>query len=135
MPPSDDLPRNAALVLDFLLAHGRPASAYRILDALRPQGIAAPPTVYRALGRLLARGLVHRVESLNAFVACARPDHGEDNGFAICNDCGQVAEFSGPAVHRALDAVAAAQGFELAHATIELAGRCAACRGGEAWHG
>ena len=51
MPPPDDLPRNAALVLDFLLACGRPASAYRILDALRPQGIAAPPTVYRALGQ------------------------------------------------------------------------------------
>lgn len=135
MPPPDDLPRNAVLVLDFLLAHGRPASAYRILDALRPRGIAAPPTVYRALDRLLARGLVHRVESLNAFVACAQPDHGEDNGFAICGDCGRVAEFSGRAVHRALGAIAAAQGFELAHATIELAGRCAACRGEEACHG
>ena len=50
-----------------------PMTAYEILDAVRPQGISAPPTVYRALNRLMREGLAHRVESKNAYVACSDP--------------------------------------------------------------
>ena len=73
---------------------------------LRPMGISAPPTVYRALGQLTARGLVHRLESLNAFVACAHPRHGEGTAFAICGDCGVVEEFVDSDVSAALGALA-----------------------------
>ena len=122
------LPKNAALVHAFLRRHEGPATAYRILDGLRPLGVSAPPTVYRALDRLIALGLVHRVESINAFVACDRPEHDDGNGFAICRDCGHVAEFAGEAVRQALDEIAEVRNFELDRVTIELSGRCSSCR-------
>ena len=122
------LPKNAALVHAFLAKHGSPASAYEILDGLRGKGISAPPTIYRALDQLVARGLAHRVESLNAFVACDHPAHDDANGFAICQDCGSVREFTDPEVVSAVNALAKAQDFDVRHVTIELAGQCAACR-------
>src|SRR5690606_9624291 len=70
-PP--DLTRNQTLVLDALEKADAPLSAYTILDRLRGDGLRAPLQVYRALEKLLSAGLVHRLESLNAFVACARP--------------------------------------------------------------
>jgi len=123
------LPKNASLVYGFLRRQDAPASAYQILDGLRDDGISAPPTVYRALDQLVARGLAHRVESLNAFVACSHPEHDDGNGFAICTDCGSVKEFSDDAIRRALGEIAQGQDFDLDHITIELSGRCAACRG------
>jgi Fur family zinc uptake transcriptional regulator len=131
------LPKNAALVHTFLAKHGSPASAYEILDGLRGKGISAPPTIYRALDQLLARGLAHRLESLNAFVACDHPAHDDANGFAICQDCGSVREFTDPEVVSAVNALAKAQDFDVRHVTIELAGQCAACRdsGSEVSHG
>ncbi|HSM41507.1 MAG TPA: transcriptional repressor, partial [Afifellaceae bacterium] len=62
------------MVFDTLLAADGPLSAYDILDRLRDKGFRAPLQVYRALDKLLALGLVHRLESLNAFIACAHPD-------------------------------------------------------------
>ncbi len=128
MTEARSLPRNAALVHAFLRRHEGPATAYRILDGLRSEGVSAPPTVYRALDRLIALGLAHRVESINAFVACVRPEHDDGNGFAICRDCGHVAEFAGGAMRRTLGEIAEAQNFELDHATVELSGRCSSCR-------
>lgn len=130
------LPRNAALVYAFLRRHDGPATAYRILDGLRPEGVGAPTAVYRALDRLIALGLAHRIESINAFVACAHPDHmacahpdhEDGNGFAICGDCGHVAEFVGEGLRRTLGEIAETQGFELDRATVELSGRCSSCR-------
>ena len=126
----DDLPKNARMVLEDLSRADGPATAYEILERLRPQGIAAPPTVYRALNQLMERGVVHRLESLNAFVACAHPRHGEGTAFAICHDCGSVEEFVDEDVNSALGALAGRKGFELDHATIELSVLCAACRPG-----
>src|SRR5271157_4247550 len=68
-------------------------TAYEILDAVRPKGISAPPTVYRALNRLMRDGLAHRLESMNAYVACADPQHRHETAiFAICHDCGHIDE-------------------------------------------
>jgi hypothetical protein len=64
-------------------------TAYEILDAVRDKGITAPPTVYRALNRLVEEGLAHRVESINAYVACAHSHHSDGAVvFAICDNCG-----------------------------------------------
>jgi Fur family zinc uptake transcriptional regulator len=123
-----NLSKNASLVHAFLARHGSPVSAYEILDGLREKGISAPPTIYRALDQLVARGLAHRVESLNAFVACDHPAHDDANGFAICQDCGTVREFTDPEVVSAVNALAKAQDFDVRHVTIELAGHCSACR-------
>tara|TARA_Y100001934_G_scaffold28812_1_gene31480 strand:+ start:1937 stop:2353 length:417 start_codon:yes stop_codon:yes gene_type:complete len=125
---SRSLPKNASLVHGFLRRQDGPVSAYQVLDGLRDAGINAPPTVYRALDQLVARGLAHRVESLNAFVACSHPEHDEESGFAICTDCGSVTEFSGAAVLKALDDIARRQDFALDRTTIELSGQCSSCR-------
>ncbi len=114
-----------ALVLE---AEG-PIGAYALLDRLKlTRRTAAPPTVYRALDFLLAHGLVHRVERLNAFVPCddgGRHDH--DVQFLICSTCGAVDEVEDGGVVDALRHAATAQGFTPGHATVEVEGTCAAC--------
>ena len=124
-----DLTRNQSLVLDTLSRAEAPLSAYTILDRLRDDGFRAPLQVYRALEKLLDFGLVHRLESLNAFVACAHP-HCHTQGliaFAICNDCGQVDEFSDDVVRDRLGAWATQHGFRAEKTTIEIRGHCARC--------
>jgi Fur family transcriptional regulator, zinc uptake regulator len=125
------LTRNQALVLEALTAAAMPLSAYTILDRLRDQGLRAPLQIYRALDRLIAAGLIHRLDSVNAFVACA---HGEAHrheaaAFAICEACGRVSEFTDAKIAARLEAWAGAAGFVPRLTTIELRGRCEACAG------
>ena len=85
------LSRNNKLVLDALADAGRPMGAYELIDAVRPAGITAPPTVYRALSKLIDMGAVHRVESRNAFVACnGCHDEGGSVMLMLCNKCGRA---------------------------------------------
>ena len=125
-----ELPRNQSLVLGALTPAEGPLSAYTILDRLRDEGFRAPLQVYRALDKLLASGLVHRLESLNAFIACAHPDcHSRGMiAFAICGDCGQVDEFTDDAIRERLGAWSLANGFQTERTIIEIRGHCAACR-------
>lgn len=123
------LTRNQSLVFAALETADAPLSAYSILDALRDEGFRAPLQVYRALDKLVSLGLVHRLESLNAFVACDHPE-GDPHGtiaFAICEDCGQVDEFSDDEIAQRLGIWAKAEKFELDKTIIELRGTCEAC--------
>jgi Fur family transcriptional regulator, zinc uptake regulator len=120
---------NTQWVYRALHAAGTPMTAYQVLDAVRRHGISAPPTVYRALARLVADGLAHRLESINAYVACADPEHRHTTAaFAICGDCGTIAEMVDPQVLKRLQERAARQGFKINDTTIELRGRCAECQ-------
>jgi len=105
-----------------------PLSAYAILDRVRVAGISHPPTVYRALNDLIQLGMVHRLESRSAFVAC---DHGSCNGkaaFAICRHCGKVVEISlSDKDERALLALTPKK-ITAEQITLEIAGFCDACR-------
>ena len=125
---NSDLGRNERYILDALLAAEGPASAYDLLEAVRPEGIKAPPTVYRALTGLIERGFAHRIESLNAFVACAHPQHHGRAGFAICESCGKVDEFHDEAVFQSLETWAKQENFASERATIEVVGYCKDCR-------
>jgi Fur family zinc uptake transcriptional regulator len=128
---ADDLTRNQELVLGALAHSPAPLSAYDILDRVRPDGIKAPLQVYRALDKLVERGLAHRLESLNAFVACA-DEHCHVKGliaFAICEKCGKVDEFADAVVDERLGAWAARSGFKPERTTIEIRGLCAGCAG------
>jgi Fur family zinc uptake transcriptional regulator len=127
-----DLTRNQALVLGVLKQAAAPRSAYDILDGLRGDGMRAPLQVYRALDKLMEMGLVHRLESLNAFVACADPhDHaGHAHGvtaFAICEDCGSVTEFHDDAIENRLTAWQHSEHFKPEKTTIEIRGHCRDC--------
>ena len=123
------LTRNQSLVFEALTAAEAPLSAYGILDTLRDDGLRAPLQVYRALDKLVEAGLVHRLESINAFVACSHPhDHpSRIIAFAICGICGQVTEFSDEMVERRLGSWAGEHGFRADKTVIEIRGTCAAC--------
>ncbi|WP_018634018.1 Fur family transcriptional regulator [Neomegalonema perideroedes] len=133
-----DLTKNQALVLGALEKAEAPLSAYALLDQLRAEGLRAPLQIYRALEKLTALGLAHRLESLNAFVACAhRGGHGghacpHDGAhrlmaFAICESCGGVEEFCEAAVEQGLKTWASSHGFRPAKTVLELRGLCARC--------
>ncbi|EKF20030.1 Fur family transcriptional regulator [Nitratireductor pacificus] len=124
-----DLTRNQNLVMKTLSGAEGPLSAYTILDRLRDDGLRAPLQVYRALDKLLEMGLVHRLESLNAFVACAHPHCHEQEliAFAICDGCGKVEEFSDDVVKERLDGWATSHRFRAAKTTIEIRGDCGGC--------
>lgn len=126
---ADDLTRNQGLVLGVLAHADTPLSAYDLLDRLRADGIRAPLQVYRALEKLVERGLAHRLESLNAFVACS-DTHCHRRGvlaFAICTDCGRVDEFADAVVENRLSGWTEAEGFAAERTTIEIRGRCKGC--------
>lgn len=124
------LTKNQLEVLEKLETASAPLSAYMLLDQLRERGFRAPLQVYRALDVLVKEGLVHRLESLNAFVACAEPhDHSHSlTAFAICDTCGQVTEFSDHDISHQLEDWVRSTGFAPRKAVIEFRGICARCR-------
>jgi len=125
------LTKNQQLVFDALEKADTPQTAYNLLDVLRDEGLRAPPQIYRALDKLLELELVHRLESLNAFVVCAHDHHHDGfSAFSICNDCGEVHEFNPPEVSQLLKDWASQHAFVAQTTTIELRGHCAKCAQG-----
>jgi len=119
-------------VLELVWSSHAPIGAYGVLERLsRERRSATPPTVYRALDFLAAQGLVHRIESLNAFVGCADPAAAHAGQFLICRDCGAAAEMNDPRVDRAITQGAAEVGFFAEERTVEVSGICPACRAAE----
>lgn len=114
-------------VLELVLCAGGPVGAYDILHQLREGTVAAPPTVYRALDFLLEQGLIHKLETLHAFIGCPHPEHQHDSQFLICDRCGEVVELENPGIAERLGAVAAASGFVPQKPVVEVLGTCAAC--------
>lgn len=116
-------------VLEIVWGSHRPIGAYAILDRLKEASrSAAPPTVYRALEFLLERGLIHRIESLNAFVGCSHPGESHVVQFLICRTCGMTAELDDHRLGDAIGRSAAEQGFAIQSRVVELSGICAACQ-------
>ena len=115
------------MIVEALRGVGRPVSAYELIEELRDKASLAPQTVYRSLDRLIAEGQAHRLESLNAFVACRHPSHEGTAVFAICNDCGTVTEFDEPSAIEHLASWARKARFAVDQMTLELRGRCRLC--------
>ncbi len=134
---SAELNRNDKKVLTALGRAVKPLSAYDILDKTRSDALKAPVQVYRALEKLEGRGLVHRIEALNAFVACSEHDEscgGHEHrhqahrpGFVICRGCGSVREFEDDRV-AAFAGEAAGEGFAVELVALEVYGRCGVCQ-------
>ncbi len=116
-------------VLELVWSGHKPSGAYDILDALKRDGQgAAPPTVYRALEFLMHNGLVHRIESLNAYVGCNAPGHAHDGMFLICRSCGMAAEVESQNVDIAINTIAKGNNFTLDAVSLEAIGQCPDCR-------
>ncbi|WP_334175869.1 Fur family transcriptional regulator [Pseudoxanthobacter sp.] len=117
-------------VLEVLLAEShRPLGAYDIIERLAAGGAPpAPISVYRALNFLTGNGLVHRIERLNAFLACAGThDSARPVVFLICETCRQVAEIPAESLGLDVAGLQARTGFVPRNAAIEILGACAHC--------
>jgi Fur family transcriptional regulator, zinc uptake regulator len=118
-------------VLAVLLGSHKPLGAYEIIERFAPRTARpAPITTYRALEFLLDNGLVHRIESRNAFIACVHSHAaGEFVVFLICEYCGAVGEASSADVAATLTTAARSAGFTPKSPVIEISGVCTHCRG------
>lgn len=106
-------------------------SAYALLDKLRSDGVKAPTTVYRALGALVQQGLIHRIESLNAYVACQHheaDDNAHGGQFAICTSCGMVQELELESAAAPLSKIGRKFLASVQHRVVELTGICHGCQ-------
>lgn len=122
-----DLTKNQALVFAALAEAGHPLGAYALLDGLREHGFKAPLQVYRALDQLLEMGLVHRLESLNAWTVCCEARHAYTPVFAICNDCGSVSEHFDKQLAESIETMSRRTGFMPDRSIIEIHGQCDSC--------
>ena len=116
-------------VLELLWKSHQPRKAYDILSELASiekaeQKNLAPPTVYRALDFLQEMGLVHKVESLNAFIGC-NSEH--DHQYLVCQDCGDVADIHDTNLAKSVQKKAGEKGFKVTSSIIEIKGHCEKC--------
>lgn len=115
-------------VLEILLREHRAMGAYDILEVLRNEGhTAQPPIAYRALDFLVAHGFAHKVERLNAFIACTHPGKDHTPAFLICRACKAVAEAPSEPARLSLGNTAEAAGFVMDTAIVEAVGLCPKC--------
>jgi len=115
-------------VLEIIAASQAAIGAYDILGRLGGEGRApAPVSVYRALEFLQRHDLVHRVESLNAYVACVTAGGRHAAQFLICRRCRTVAEMNSPVIEEAIATGARSAGFSVTEPVVEVGGVCLTC--------
>jgi len=126
------LTKNESLVYQALKGADSALKAYDLLDRLRDKGVRAPMTVYRALDGLTQKGLVHKIDSLNAFVCCAHSRPHTVQAFLRCRGCAKVEEAGAAAMQEITVApIAAGSGFAMEAARLEIEGYCSDCRDGD----
>lgn len=115
-------------VLELIWSGHQAVKAYDLLEMLSaPDRKVRPPTVYRALQFLLENGLIHRIESLNAYVGCTVPQSHHISQFLICNRCATVIEMAGEDIASIVSREAESHGFQIDNQTVEVHGICAPC--------
>lgn len=121
-------------VLELIWESHQALGAYAILEQLGQEGVKpAPPTVYRALDFLLEAGLVHRINSLNAYIGCSHPkDSHHGSYFLICQHCRIVAEIHDKRIDKDIASLAEREKFSISEQALEVSGTCQDCR--EAQH-
>ena len=127
MQKGQRLTRIRRKVLELLVESPEPAKAYDLLANLDGEGAAKPPTIYRALDFLQTMGLAHKIESLNAYVACGHASHHHAAVFLICTECGGAEELHANQTQDALEAECVAAGFKIDQTVVEARGICRAC--------
>ncbi|WP_460275020.1 Fur family transcriptional regulator [Celeribacter sp. ULVN23_4] len=118
--------------LEILLEEHRALGAYDVLARLAEDGFGSqPPVAYRALDFLTKHGFVHKIEKLNAFIACAHPGELHTPAFLICTTCQAVAEAETDPSHSLLSQIAQTTGFRISRAVLEAEGTCPNCLAAE----
>jgi len=116
-------------VLELIWKRHAPIGAYDILSQLSKEGGRdAPPTVYRALSFLLGAGLIHRIDTLNAYLGCETPRQLHAAQLLVCRSCHAVTELGDPAITRLLSRRVKAAGFTADARDLEIKGLCGTCR-------
>ena len=116
--------------LEILLREHRALGAYDLLAELGQDGHSAqPPVAYRALDFLVSAGFAHKIERLNAYIACSHLGDDHTPAFLICRGCRAVAEADATALETRLDVAAQAAGFKIERTVVEAEGVCPACQG------
>lgn len=117
-------------VLRIVWRSHKPVGAYEVLDELsRSHKSARPPTVYRALDFLMAEGLIHKIESLNAYLGCTEAGAPHSGQFLICRHCGAAEEVADATLETALDRVTRRTRFAAERKMVEISGLCVRCAG------
>ena len=127
MPTTSKRYTHADRILDFLKNQNKPLTAYEILEKMRDQGIRAATTVYRALDKLNEKGLIHRIESLNAWTVCCGSHKNKIPVFEICNDCGYVKEHLDKRLTDNIKNLSFKTGFKADNQVLEIHGLCGSC--------
>lgn len=113
----------------ILRAADQPLSAYALvalLEAHQARKIA-PLTVYRHLDFLIKVGLVHRLESRQAYVCCDHPEHQHESQYLLCSNCGRVDELDSKQLSDLLNRITSRRGFQVENAVVEVSGLCVDC--------
>ena len=121
------LSKNEKLVWAVMAEKEEPLKAYEILDQLKDKGVRAPMTVYRALDGLEAKGVIHKLEGLNAFVLCNHDGPHLLLTFLVCETCSKVEELEVASVEADISPVVKAAAFKLRTARLEIKGACVEC--------
>ena len=115
-------------VFEFLIKDHKALGAYKILDMLRDSGYSSnPPIAYRVLDFLVEHGFVHKIEGLNAFIACTNPGISHVPAFMICRKCDKVAEIEDTTSKFKMANPSHSMGFKIEEAIIEMTGVCNYC--------
>lgn len=117
-------------VLSLIWENHQPVKAYDLMTRIPRQGDAPaqPPTIYRALDFLRENGLIHRLESMNAYIGCSHPNSHENCYFLLCQGCGTAEECCSPKLAAAIREASTSHEFTASTTTLEIAGVCTRCR-------
>ncbi|MGA9409433.1 MAG: Fur family transcriptional regulator [Roseobacter sp.] len=115
--------------LEILLKEHRALGAYELLAQLAKEGLGSqPPVAYRALDFLVKAGLAHKIEALNAYIACTHTGAAHTPAFLICRKCNSVAETETTPSGGRLGDAARAAGFQIERTVVEAEGLCPDCQ-------
>ncbi len=115
-------------VLEILLSEHKAQGAYDILNELSAEGLGSqPPVAYRALDFLVTHGFAHRIERLNAFIACSHAEGQHAPAFLICRTCKRVVEAETDLDAGELARAARRAGFVIERTVREAEGLCPGC--------